>query len=94
MSVQSYGYLGGYAGPSIDVNLFPNAANAGIQGGNAQKTMGSAIATGISDGISSGIKNYQGMQQITQNSQQIEAQDAQNQVNTDKEVIAAKNNNK
>lgn len=42
--------------PNIDINLYSNAANAGIQGGNAQKTKGEALISGIKDAVDIGGK--------------------------------------
>lgn len=69
--------------PNIDVNLFVNALTQGIAAGNAQKTTLGAIAEGISGGIKTGIATTEGIQEIRANAANLE-------VNTDDEVIQAR----
>lgn len=80
---EQYGYMGRYPGPVVDVNLYPNAVSAGISQGNAQDTTTSAIAKGVSSAINQGLDTYSKIQQI-------QAQGANNEVNTDQGVIDAK----
>lgn len=54
-------------GPSIDVNLFPNAMTQGIAAGNAQKSTVGAIAEGVGNAITSGMQAYGGAQGIRAN---------------------------
>jgi soluble lytic murein transglycosylase-like protein len=70
-------------GPNVDVNLFSNAASAGINQGNAQKTTWQAVAEGVTDAIQTGTSVASGLAAL-------EAQQIQNEFNSDPEVRAAK----
>jgi len=61
-------------GPKIDISLFPDAVNSGIQAGNAQKT----VAQNIVSGIGAGIELYQQYQKTEDNA--LSLQIKQNQV--------------
>lgn len=70
-------------GPTVPINLFPDAATAGINAGNAQKTTTQAIA----EGVVGAVETYQG---IKQNSQQIELNEAKlDQVPLQQELLEA-----
>lgn len=69
--------------PNIDVNLFVNAATAGINQGNAQPNTLGAVFKGIQEGIGGGIKTAEGIQTIQSNAANLE-------VNTDPAVIQAR----
>lgn len=70
-------------GPQIDINLYPNAASAGISAGNAQKTPLQQVVQGIGAGLDLYGK-YQGIQEqnlnlaIKQN--QVDQLPIQNQI--------------
>ena len=70
-------------GPRVDVNLFSNAASAGISQGNAQKTTWQAVAEGVTDAIQTGTSVASGLAAL-------EAQQIQNEFNSDPDVRAAK----
>lgn len=61
-------------GPNIDINLYPNAASAGINAGNAQKTP----LQQVQQGISTGLQTIGQFQQIQDNALTLEIK--QNQV--------------
>lgn len=61
-------------GPNIDINLYPNAASAGINAGNAQKTPLQQVVQGIGAGLDLYGK-YQGIQE-----QNLNLEIKQNQV--------------
>lgn len=75
----AYNMFSQLAGPNISLSLYGDAANAGINGGNAQKTA-------IQSAISGAVQGYETGQRITQNNQVIAAnaqleQIRQNQIN-------------
>lgn len=51
MEVAQFDFFTQPRGPNIDINLYPQAANAGIQGGNAQKTIAQSIMGGVEQGV-------------------------------------------
>lgn len=59
-------------GPNIDINLFPQSANAGINGGNAVPTQLAAGITGALKGIQTGQQIATAQQQIEINENTIE----------------------
>lgn len=64
-------------GPTIDVNLYPNAVSAGIEQGNAQKTNLQAGIEGAIKGVQTGIGIVQGVQGIQQNANALQIQQHQ-----------------
>ena len=90
MAVQSYSYLGGYPGPSIDVNLYNNAATSGINQGNARPSLSGAIFNGVSQAITSGLQTASAVQGLKTQSLQNDALAAKNQTDTDQGVVDAR----
>lgn len=68
-------------GPNIDIRLFPVAASAGIDAGNAQATVPGAIVQGVNQGLQT-VSNFQKIQaqQNEINQQPVENQIRQEQL--------------
>lgn len=60
------------SGPQVDVSLFGDAANAGIQGGANLPTTTTSIIRGVTEGIQTGQQIQTNQQQIELNKQRLE----------------------
>jgi len=76
--------------PNIDVNLFTNAASAGINQGNAQKTSLQAKVSGFIGGVKDGLSIVSGAQTIASNAETIKQQRTQNEINSEPAVVQAR----
>lgn len=66
-----------YPQAPVDINLYPQAANAGINAGNALPSTTTALIQGGIKGIQTGLDIYSGFQQIELNKAKIQGAQAQ-----------------